>query len=707
MWRRAPAASGTEAEGRAESIVAEISAQEVGGQIAVGSHNVQINADHGAIVYAMAPGEAPGVRPRPLPVRLQPRDFPQLLGRERELAEVMEQLAAGCSVGLVAAPGGGKTSLLRRLSHLEAQTLEHGVVFLRAAGLPRADVERFLFDAFYESDAPLQPTGPEVRRRLADRRALVVLDDLDQERDDVCELLDCAPGCRFLIASRERVLWGEERVLELDGLDEGAAVALLERDLGRALRDDERARAADVCRRLGGRPLSILQAAALARSGELPLGTPDELEASLRAGLDVDEGRVLHALELLAPAALHVDDVAAIAGVRDAEAVLVRLRARGAAQAHSPRWSTTLVPKRYGGHDRMLLRRARERLATDADERPVEDVPAILAALLADVGGPGETEALTLARAVDPLLTRSGRWGGWGLALERARRAAEASGDRAATAWALHQLGTRAGCLGEPDGAQPLQRALALRRELGDEVGAAVSAHNLAQLFGAPPGGGGHGNGSSPGGPGRWLALGGGVLALAVALALLLGGNGSSSDSATPVATAVSHAQKPPPGTTAPPAATPTPRPAGAPGLSIAGKLDYVAPDAGTTDSGTVTVTDLGPGPIAISASVDNAAFVLTPRCSVTLEVGQGCVIAITYRAGPGPVSATLRFAGSPSTARLDGMLSARSSGGGESPPAQSPANVQQAPLDTGTTPPAQSPANTRSAPIDTGPVVR
>lgn len=101
MWRRARAASGTEPGsdgGRTEAIVAEISAQEIGGQVAVGSHNLQIHADHGAIVYAMPPGQAPSLRARPLPVVLQPRDFPALLGREPELANALEALAAGETV---------------------------------------------------------------------------------------------------------------------------------------------------------------------------------------------------------------------------------------------------------------------------------------------------------------------------------------------------------------------------------------------------------------------------------------------------------------------------------------------------------------------------------------------------------------------------------------------------------------------------------
>ena len=672
MWRRARAASGTEAGQRAESIVAEISAEQVDGQIAVGSHNVQIHADHGAVVYALASGQAPSVRARTLPVVLRPRDFPQLLGRERELDELRALLAAGRSVGLVAPAGGGKTSVLRRLAHLSADAFADGIVFLRAAGQPRADVERFLFDAFYACDAPYQPTPFELRARLAERRALVVLDDLDQPRDDVCELLDSAPDCRFVLASERRELWGEERTLELDGLDDDTALTLLERELGRPLRDDERPRAQDLCRRLGGRPLALLQAAALARGGELPLGAPGELEGALRAGLDDEERRVLHALELLAPAAVHVDDVAAIAAVPDAAEVLERLRARGAAQAHSPRWSVTLTVGRAADDDgdgdderALLLRRARERLADGASRRPLEDVPAILAALCAGIHGDGgpasRRDLIALARAVDPLLAGSGRWGAWAVALERACAAAEAIGDRAAAAWALHQLGTRAGCLGERAGVAQLQRALALRRELGDEVGAAVSAHNLAQLFGAPP------RTPTPRPrPGRWLALGGGVLALGVAAAVALGGHGSSPGLAHSADTQAQTTITQPTDTDGGSGGGGSggshdngggPSPTGGVQLSIDGERAFEADPDGLVQHA-FDIGNLGPTPLAIEPSVEGAAFRIGGVDCVEplpVDTSAACTVLVDYTVADQPASATLRFKGSSSTAQLSG----------------------------------------------------
>jgi len=483
-----------------DEIVAEISARDVSGQIAVGSHNLQVVADHGAIVHVAGQPSVP--RMRPTPVALRPRDIAGLIGREQELALTSSALADGITVAFVGLAGIGKTSLLRRVGQLALPALEHGVVFTRAAGQPIADLERFLFDAFYETDGPYQPTPAELRHLLADRRALVVLDDLEHERDDVSELLDSAPACVFMLASTRRCLWGEGRSVDVDGLDADAALALLVGELGRELRTEEQARAAEVCRLLGGRPLSLLHAAALAREGELPLGTPEELEQRTRDGLDDAERRVLRTLELLAPAAIHVDDVAAIAGVPDAAAVLERLKVAGVAQAHSPRWSATLSVELHvsaGPEDGVVLDRARARLAVGTERRPAEDVPVLLATLLTDVAAGRLDDVLALARAADALLTLSGRWGAWRLALEHALAAAQATGDDTAKAWALHQLGTRRGCLGEiAAGGRLLEEALALRRTLGDETGAAISAHNLAALGGGPMTNGGPENGTPP-----------------------------------------------------------------------------------------------------------------------------------------------------------------------------------------------------------------
>jgi tetratricopeptide (TPR) repeat protein len=65
------------------------------------------------------------------------------------------------------------------------------------------------------------------------------------------------------------------------------------------------------------------------------------------------------------------------------------------------------------------------------------------------------------------------------IALDNARQA----GDRRGEAWVLNNLGVASGWTGEPQAAEYLERSLEIRREIGDLLGQAQSASNLARLY--------------------------------------------------------------------------------------------------------------------------------------------------------------------------------------------------------------------------------
>jgi hypothetical protein len=89
-------------------------------------------------------------------------------------------------------------------------------------------------------------------------------------------------------------------------------------------------------------------------------------------------------------------------------------------------------------------------------------------------------EVLRLGRLLEATLAIGTRWGAWGITLERCLAAARAIGDRSVEAWALHQMGTRAVCLGETDNARRfLGQSASLRESLGEPAAAAVSRRNL------------------------------------------------------------------------------------------------------------------------------------------------------------------------------------------------------------------------------------
>ncbi len=88
-----------------------------------------------------------------------------------------------------------------------------------------------------------------------------------------------------------------------------------------------------------------------------------------------------------------------------------------------------------------------------------------------------------LVRAADRSLARLRWWAEWQHMLELTRRAAQAGGDRALEAWALHQCGSILGALSDFErGFHHLRTGLKIRQALGDSVGAALSEQNLQVL---------------------------------------------------------------------------------------------------------------------------------------------------------------------------------------------------------------------------------
>ncbi|HEV2736252.1 MAG TPA: AAA family ATPase, partial [Longimicrobiaceae bacterium] len=261
-------------------IQAEISGS-VSGQVAVGTHILQIGSVHGGVVNVAVPEQRPVPRPRAAPVLLRPRPFPGFLGREDEVESAVAALRAARPVQLSGPPGAGKTSLLRHVAHhAVTASFPGGVAFLSALRQPADDLLQSLFEALFQTDAPLKPTRTELCLLFQGWQALVVLDDVELPREEMERLQDTAPGCTFLWSAPERQAWGETRALPLDGLDAAEARALVERELERPLDAAEQAELDALRQATGGYPLALLQSAARVREEGIPLR---EVVARLRA----------------------------------------------------------------------------------------------------------------------------------------------------------------------------------------------------------------------------------------------------------------------------------------------------------------------------------------------------------------------------------------------------------------------------------------
>jgi NB-ARC domain len=470
-------------------------------QIAVGRYIVQFGDPCGAVLCESPPAEGTHFRPRPTPILLRPGTIRGLVDRQMDLAGALSALDAGLAVEVSGEPGVGKTALLRYLAHHpRTESFVDGIVYLSARHQTCSDLQQLLFEAFCESEAFYKPTEAEIRRGLQDKQALILLDDAYLTQDELKQVLDIAPRAAFVVATRERRLWGEVHGLVLKGLPAEDATLLLEREVERALDATERLAAITLCAAIGGNPLRIRQAATLIREQGISLEqciritTPSPV-VNLMASIDEKQRRVLLALAALPGSPLPALHVSAIAEVTDIEPSLTALVRRGLIVSSQSRYRLA-----DGVGDR--LRRTEDmkpwanRVITyfttwaerhqRSQEILLQESDALLRVQQHAADGRRSGEVLHLGRLLGGPLACGARWGAWAVTLERCLVAARAIGDRSAEAWALHELGSRAVCLGDAGTARALlNQAVKLRETLDDAAAAAASRRNLS--FVLPP----------------------------------------------------------------------------------------------------------------------------------------------------------------------------------------------------------------------------
>ncbi|MFQ5569738.1 MAG: fibronectin type III domain-containing protein [Rhodothermales bacterium] len=482
------------------------------GQIAVGrditqnNYTLHVGSEHGGVVYVVTPENMPQPEPRPGPVEWLPRPFPGLLGREAEVGEAIDALRAGQPVACYGEAGIGKTVLLRHLAHrLDTTSFTDGVVYRSISSQALPDVLQEIFEVFYSTPFRLKPSEPEIRHYLRAKRALLLLDDVDLTREEVDRLMDATPACHFYLASPERRLWGEGHAVALKGLPLDAALALMEHELGRALTPEERPSARMLCAAVEGHPLRLIQMTARASEAGCSLAelarqvqavSADALTLQNAEDRSEPERRVLALLAVLGGTPVHAGHLAALADLPDAEPILESLAQQGLVQADGLRYRLheNLVDAWPKTEDvSSSLTRALDYFSTWVEQnRSLPDHILKDGATLVEVFNRAiETErwqeALRLGKVLEGVLALGGRWNAWEKVLQGCLRAAEALADQDATAWAKHQLGTRALCMGSTSAALPLLReALRLRKRLGDEIGAALTRHHL-DLLTIPP----------------------------------------------------------------------------------------------------------------------------------------------------------------------------------------------------------------------------
>jgi predicted ATPase len=208
-------------------------------------------------LYQLGQGEFPPLKTlyqTNLPVQPTP-----LVGRERELGEVLELLASSRIVTMTGAGGSGKTRLALQAAAELVDEFKDGVWWVSLAALREPElVEPTIAQVVGAEDG--------LAEHLRTKQALLLLDNFEQllpAAPAIAELLTEAPVLRVLVTSRERLAIAAETEYAVPTLVPAEAVALFTaraRQLKREFEPDEHVE--EICRRLDGLPLALELAAA-------------------------------------------------------------------------------------------------------------------------------------------------------------------------------------------------------------------------------------------------------------------------------------------------------------------------------------------------------------------------------------------------------------------------------------------------------------
>jgi predicted ATPase/DNA-binding SARP family transcriptional activator len=213
-----------------------------------------------------------------------PRPLTACLGRDRELADVLDLIANHRLVTLVGPGGAGKTRLSIEVAHALTATSPDGVWLVDLAavrdetGALMAFVRTLGLDEGVLAGTPAPGSADEVALALGDRRMVLLVDNCEHVVDEVARLVETllarCPDLRVLATSRETLGVPGEFLFVVPPLplDEAVELFLDRMSAGGAAPppvDGWRATVAEICARLDGLPLAVELAAARARHLDL------------------------------------------------------------------------------------------------------------------------------------------------------------------------------------------------------------------------------------------------------------------------------------------------------------------------------------------------------------------------------------------------------------------------------------------------------
>lgn len=206
-----------------------------------------------------------------LPNNLPPQ-LTSFVGREQEIAEIIELLGQYRFITLVGTGGAGKTRCAIQVGGDLLDGSGNGVWLAELAPIGDPSlVGSVVLEVLGVQGEPNKPALDSVVAFLKRKRLLLILDNcehvIDGARKVVDEILRACPDVRIIATSREGLNIAGERVYRMPSLHHESAVALfvdraLASDARFTLSDENSPHVAEICVRLDGIPLAIELAAA-------------------------------------------------------------------------------------------------------------------------------------------------------------------------------------------------------------------------------------------------------------------------------------------------------------------------------------------------------------------------------------------------------------------------------------------------------------
>jgi predicted ATPase/DNA-binding SARP family transcriptional activator len=216
----------------------------------------ELRALERAILRADPALELPTIAPSNLPAQATP-----LVGRERELGEVLDLLREKRLLTLTGPGGVGKTRLAQQAASELADEFRDGVWFVSLAALRDPDL------VLPTVGRTLNVSEPQtLEQYLREKQLLLVLDNFEQLLEaapQLAELLGQAPNLKLLVTSRESLHLAGEQGYPVPPLTDSEAERLfLERAQATTPGFRPNAHVPAICRRLDNLPLALELAAA-------------------------------------------------------------------------------------------------------------------------------------------------------------------------------------------------------------------------------------------------------------------------------------------------------------------------------------------------------------------------------------------------------------------------------------------------------------